>query len=183
MTRLKLCTPHSNNCDKLTNIVLETIKNRLQQYQKDEEYFLLAKNIKDRTSFRKTMLQSQIDALKNKYEQQNKKIDQIYEDKLNDVISIDDFERMYKNILDKKQQLQKQIDDLSAQKEENAREIDLKKLVDQFINGKNITREMLVSLVDKITVSEQKEIKIYYKFSILNDEYENQENFINIQSA
>lgn len=51
MTRLKLCTPHSNNCDKLTNIVLETIKNRLQQYQKDEEYFLLAKNIKDRTSF------------------------------------------------------------------------------------------------------------------------------------
>lgn len=34
---------------------------------------------------------------------------------------------------------------------------------------KDITREMLVQLVDRITLSEQKEITIYYKFNILND--------------
>lgn len=33
----------------------------------------------------------------------------------------------------------------------------------------DITREMLVQLVDKITLSEQKELTIYYKFNILND--------------
>ena len=33
---------------------------------------------------------------------------------------------------------------------------------------KEITRTMLVSLVDKIEVSENKEITIYYKFNILN---------------
>ena len=33
---------------------------------------------------------------------------------------------------------------------------------------KEITRTMLVSLVDRIEVSEDKEITIYYKFNILN---------------
>lgn len=30
MTRLKLCTPHSNNCEKLTNIVIDTVKERIK---------------------------------------------------------------------------------------------------------------------------------------------------------
>ena len=34
--------------------------------------------------------------------------------------------------------------------------------------SKEITRTMLVSLVDKIEISENKEITIYYKFNILN---------------
>ena len=33
---------------------------------------------------------------------------------------------------------------------------------------KEITRTMLVSLVDKIEISQNKEITIYYKFNILN---------------
>ena len=33
---------------------------------------------------------------------------------------------------------------------------------------KEITRTMLVSLVDKIEILESKEITIYYKFNILN---------------
>lgn len=33
---------------------------------------------------------------------------------------------------------------------------------------KEITRNMLVSLVDKIEISQDKEITIYYKFNILN---------------
>lgn len=181
MTRLKLCTVHSNNCEKLTNKVLETIKARLQQYQKEDEYFLLAKNIKDKMNFKKNILQSKIDALNSQHFQQNKKIDQLYEDKLNDIINAEDFERMYKKILDKKEQIKKQIDDLTVQKEDSIKEIDLKKIVRQFVDSKNITREMLVSLVDKITVSEQKEIKIYYKFSILNEEFKNK--LSNIHSA
>ena len=40
---------------------------------------------------------------------------------------------------------------------------------------------MIVALVDKITVTEQEEIKIYYKFKILNEGYKN--NLINIHSA
>ncbi len=38
---------------------------------------------------------------------------------------------------------------------------------------KEITRTMIASLVDKIEISENKEITIYYKFNILNMKNEN----------
>ena len=58
---------------------------------------------------------------------------------------------------------------LKAQKpEKEESSIDINKLVKDFINMKEITRTMLVSLVDKIEISESKEITIYYKFNILN---------------
>ena len=44
----------------------------------------------------------------------------------------------------------------------------INKLVKDFVELKEITRTMLVSLVDRIEVSEDKEITIYYKFNILN---------------
>lgn len=43
------------------------------------------------------------------------------------------------------------------------------KVVTDFVSMEDITREMFVQLVDKITLSEQKELTIYYKFNILND--------------
>lgn len=46
--------------------------------------------------------------------------------------------------------------------------VDINKLVKDFVNMKEITRTMLISLVDKIEISENKEITIYYKFNILN---------------
>ncbi len=159
MTRLKLCIPHSNNCEKLTNKVLETIKTRLKQYQKEEEYFVLAKDIKDKILYKKNLIQTQIDTLNSKYLQLNKKIDQIYDDKLNNIISVDDFERMYKNISDKKEQLSKQIADLTLQKEDSAKEVDLKKIINQFVEGKDITREMLVSLGIELQCQSKKKLK------------------------
>ena len=41
---------------------------------------------------------------------------------------------------------------------------------------KEVNRELLVSLIDRITVTEDKKIKIYYKFSILNESNNSQKN-------
>lgn len=76
---------------------------------------------------------------------------------------------MYISTLDRKKELEELIVELQKQKDETIQEVDLKKEVSDFIKARKITREMIVSLVDKITVSESKEIKIYYKFSILNE--------------
>ena len=46
--------------------------------------------------------------------------------------------------------------------------IDINKFVKDFVELKEITRTMMVSLIDRIEVSEDKEITIYYKFNILN---------------
>jgi len=181
--RLKICTPHTNNCEKLTEEVLGTIKKTLNDYLEEEKYFKLANNIKDKTEFRKNFVQAQITSLNNKLEKLNKKIDQIYEDKLNEIIGVEDFERMYKIILDQKEQTNEAIKELHKQKEDVGKEVDLKELVDNFIKGKQITREMIVSLVDKVTVTEDKKIKIYYKFNVLNQDNKEKNNVIDFVIA
>lgn len=169
MTRLKLCTPHSSNCEKLTKEVINTIRARLKKYIEEEEYFVLANDVKNKTTYKKNILQNQILTIQSKINQINKKIDNLYEDKLNGLLSVDDFQRMYISSLNQKEQLENSIKELEKEKEETSHEVDLKKLVTEFMKMENVTREMIVSLIDKITVSEDKKIKIYYKFSILNE--------------
>ncbi len=183
MTRVKLCTPHSSNCEILTQKVVDTIKARFKEYLKEVQLYQLAKKVKDATAYKKNLIQNQIATMQNKIELINKKIDQLYEDKLEGIINVQDFERMYISSLDRKKELGSAIISLQKQKSETSKEIDLQKEVKNFIKAKKITREMIVSLVDKITVSEEKEVKIYYKCSILNENYKQDDNVINIKNC
>ena len=121
------------------------------------------------TAYKRNLLNNQIIGFLNKISQMEKKIDLLYEDKINGTIGEDDFQRMYVNTLQKKEELKKSIEELEKDKEEASREIDLKKIVNNFTEMKEVNRELLVSLIDRITVTEDKKIKIYYKFSILNE--------------
>ena len=56
--------------------------------------------------------------------------------------------------------------------------MDLGKIVNDFINMKEINKTMLVQLVDRITLSENKEITIYYKFNVLNNKTNEKINLI-----
>ncbi len=68
-----------------------------------------------------------------------------------------------------KESLLNRIEQLEEKGTEEKVVTDLNKIVKDFVSMEDITREMLVQLVDKITLSEQKELTIYYKFNILND--------------
>ena len=136
---------------------------------KEEKLLAIAKDIKDKTAYKKNIIQVQIKNLENKITQINKRIDNLYEDKLNDLLSVEDFQRMYVSSLEKKEEIQKNIYRLEELKNETSHEVDLKKIIKSFMRMKDIPREMLVSLVDKITITQDKQIKIYYKFSILNE--------------
>lgn len=168
--RLKLCTPHSSSCEVVTKQIIDTIKTRFRQYLKEDELYKLAEKVKGANNYKRNFIQNQITTYQNKVQLLNKKIDQLYQDKIEGLINLGDFERMYTSALDKRKETESKIIELNKMKEDTANEVDLKKAIIDFIKAKKITREMIVSLVDKITISEDKEIKIYYKFSILNND-------------
>ena len=70
--------------------------------------------------------------------------------------------------IEMRKQSEERIKQLKELEEKEDSSVDIDKLVKDFVNMKEITRTMLVSLVDKIEISENKEITIYYKFNILN---------------
>lgn len=154
-TQLGLCTPHSNNLEKVTDFVIEQIKSRCREFLDEEKYSNLANTSKYKIIKNKYNVRNEILILEKKIKDINKKIDKLFEDKYSGLFEEEDFTRIYAR-------------QIETRKDTEDSSVDINKLVKDFVNMKEITRTMLVSLVDKIEISENKEITIYYKFNILN---------------
>jgi len=167
-TKLNLCTPHSNNLEKVTDFVIEQIRNRCKQFLKEEQYQKLAVKTKNEILDNKFNIKGEILILQKKIREVNNRIDSIYEDKYKGLFEDEDFTRLYTSNIEKRKALEDRIKQLEQMEQKEEKQIDIRQLVQDFVNMKEITRTMLVSLVDRIEISQDKEITIYYKFNILN---------------
>ena len=167
-THLGLCTPHSNNLEKVTDFVIEQIKKRCREFLDEEKYTKIANTSKDKIIKDRFNVKNEILILEKKVKDINKRIDKLYEDKYKGLFEDEDFTRLYSKQIENRKQAEERIKQLQELEEKEDSSIDINKLVRDFVNMKEITRTMIVSLVDKIEISENKEITIYYKFNILN---------------
>ena len=167
-THLKLCTSHNNNLEKVTNIIIETIKEKCKDFLEENKYINIANNTKNNLLCRKNMLKNEITSIEKKLKDINNKVDKLYDDKCSGMLSDEDFSRIYQRTLENKTALNQRLIELRQDEEKETDGIDIYKIVSDFVKQKEITREMLVSLVDRIELSENKEITIYYKFNALN---------------
>lgn len=167
-THLGLCTPHSNNLEKVTDFVIEQIKKRCREFLDEGKYTKIANTSKDKIMKDKFNIKNEILILEKKIKDINKRIDKLYEDKYNGLFEDTDFTRLYTKQIESRKQAEQRIKQLREMEEKEDSSVDINKLVSDFVNMKEITRTMLVSLIDKIEISENKEITIYYKFNILN---------------
>ena len=119
--------------------------------------------LKDRLDFKNEIL-----VLEKKLKDIDKIIDKLYEDKCKGLFQDEDFTRLYSKQTEMRKDINDRIKCLQKQIENEDSSVDINKLVKDFVELKEITRTMLVSLVDRIEISEDKEITIYYKFNILN---------------
>ncbi len=167
-TGLHLCSPHSNNLEKVTNFVLEQIKNRCIEFLDENKYTQIAETSKNKIMNDKYNVKNEILIIENNVKETNKIIDKLYEDKYKGLFQDEDFTRMYTKQIEIRNELTERIKYLKEIEQKEDSTVDINKLVKDFVNMNEITRTMLVSLVDKIEISESKEITIYYKFNILN---------------
>ena len=167
-THLHLCTPHSNNLEKLTNYVLEQVKARCREFLDENKYMNVANSSKDTILKDRLNFKNEILVLEKKLKDIDKIIDKLYEDKCKGLFEDEDFTRLYSKQIEIRKDTNERIKYLQKQIENEDSSVDINKLVKDFVELKEITRTMLVSLVDRIDVSEDKEITIYYKFNILN---------------
>ena len=167
-TNKGFCTPHSNNLEKVTDIVLKEIRERLTNFLETEELNSSAFTLQRKINSKKNIIKNEITSLKKQLADLNKKIDKIYDDKISGVIMENDFKRLYDRFSENRETIEKMIVELEKTSEDEDKIVDVVKIVKKFLKLKEITRPMLVSLVDRITLNEQKEITIHYKFRLLN---------------
>ena len=94
-------------------------------------------------------------------------IDNIYNDKLNGLLLLDDFARIYKRKSQEKLQIQNKIDILKSYVNNYIINEDefIKNLIKKFNFELTINRPILTDLVDRIEIDRNKKVYVYFKYS------------------
>lgn len=169
-----LCTQHRINYNELEEDLLDILKNTCSKFLKDYNYekMLAKKEALYEISYKS--LEDEVKKIESNITKQNGVIDSIYKDKLEGIISADDFSRMYNIEKQKSDFLKKQLEDMNKKindlKESNKKDTysECKEIVEAFMKLKNPTRNVVARLVDRVEISEDKKVDIYFKFKDLS---------------
>ena len=128
--------------------------------------------------------------IKNKIEDVSKKLDKMYMDNLNGIITNDDYFRYSRDFIEQKEKLIKDKNNIqdkikilqhNIQVNQNKEKTD--KVVEEFLKFENPSKKILFELIDRIELDEFKNIYIYFNFSELNIVKEQLNNINFIESA
>lgn len=162
-----VCTTHSNNYDILESVIIEAVKEKCKSY-------IDRKKIKDNINMNELDIDNSV-KLKNEIrvltEELNKMIsnlDDIYIDKLNGVIDAGQYNRVKEklelDISNKKKRLNILNNYLLNSNYSNSNRQEAKKYINAFLSMEDPNRELIINLVDKIEIHQDKTIDIKINF-------------------
>ena len=167
-TKAGVCTCHSIKEQTVTEAVLAKVREVCQAYLNADE--LLPKAQKAVEAARAAdSTEAEIQALRNRIETMTANLDRMYMDKLSGILNEDDFQRIYLKAKNDRAKLEEQLKELEKKKESPAKaEDEAKALVQRFIDSACASRELLISLIERIELSEDKQLYIKFRFKQLN---------------
>ena len=163
----KLCTTHSNNYEKLEKVIINSLTNMCLSYvNKDKVKNNVLNNL---TEDNKLNNKKELETLTNDIKQINDNLDIIYIDKLNKKITEEQFERIKVKLENDLNIKQKRYTELNNSINDNINEESKNKMINEYINKflsmKEPTRELIINLIDKIEIFEDKTINIKVCFN------------------
>ena len=109
--------------------------------------------------------EAEIQSLQGKIENLTAHLDKMYMDRLSGLLSDSDFERIYKRVKMDRTALEEKLKQLEAQKESPVSTEDrARELVQQYLASACNSRELLVSLIERVELTEDKQIIIKFRF-------------------
>jgi len=167
-TKAGVCTCHSIKEKTVTDAVLAKVREVCEAYLDPVALLPVAQAVvseSDQTDSAETEIQS----LRTRIDSLTTNLDKMYMDKLSGILSEEDFQRIYLKIKDDRTQLEKQVKMLEREKEKPVpKEERAKELVQRFLDSVPANRELLFSLIERVELSEDKQIYIKFRFKQLN---------------
>ena len=164
----KLCTTHSNNYDELEEYIIKSLTNIVFSYiDKDKIKNNIMTNFIHDNNFN---IKEELESLTNDIKQINDNLDFIYIDKLNKKITEEQFKRLKEKLeseLDTKKkkcnELSMRINNKIDEKFENKI---INEYIDKFLSMNEPSRELIINLIDKVEIFEDKKVDIKVTFCI-----------------
>lgn len=170
-----ICTRHSNSIPELEEVLIKHIKEVCSRYINENLQNELISMAKKQKQFELKQItnEKKLETLEQKISDIGLYIKNLYMDKVKGVVSendyvslVADFTKDRDNLIKEKEELIKIINNQKPQIDETAK---IEKLAKEFISLEKPTKQLLNELIEKITISENKEINIYFKFNELNE--------------
>ena len=172
-SKFNICTPHSFNYQKLEAEVIKILKEICKVYTdkaKLEQIVNSNQNNNIEHSYKE-----KIEYYTKLEEKENNKLDRLYEDRLEGVLSLEDFKRLSEKInenrnkaIDRRKEYEQNLEDYKVQSKNNNTQ-KLESLIDEFLKMEKPTKEIMGEFIEKIEIHQSKEIDIYFRFQSFNE--------------
>ncbi len=173
-TKAGVCTCHSIKEKTVTEAVVAKVREVCQAYLKPDELLPVAREAVENAR-KQSSLESELQALQSKIDSLTANLDRMYTDRLSGLLPEADFQRIFGRIKLEREQLEEKRQELELRQKSPVRSEDrAKKLVQRFIETAGESRELLVSLIERVELTEDKEIIIKFRFAQLDETAENQ---------
>lgn len=173
-TKAGVCTCHSIKEKTVTEAVVAKVREVCQAYLKPDELLPVAQEAVENAR-KQSSLESELQALQSKIDSLTVNLDRMYTDRLSGLLPEADFQRIFSRIKLEREQLEEKRQELELRQKSPVRSEDrARELVQRFIETAGESRELLVSLIERVELTEGKEILIKFRFAQLDETAESQ---------
>ena len=173
-TKAGVCTCHSIKEKTVTDVVIAKVREVCQAYLNPDELLPVAREAVENAG-KQSSLESELQALQSKIDSLTANLDRMYTDRLSGLLPEADFRRIFGRIKLEREQLEAKRQELELRQKSPVRSEDrARELVQRFIETAGESRELLVSLIERVELTEDKEIIIKFRFAQLDETAESQ---------
>lgn len=162
-SKYHVCTTHTNNYELLESIILDNIKNVCKRYLHKNKIMDYLNNIElDDRALKITRQIENYEIINSKLREN---LDKTYIDMLGSIIDEDQYKRISNNIKRQIEDNQNNINNLKTIEDISDRKETIEKYINEYLSLKNITRKLIINLIDKIYIYQDKRVDIIFTFN------------------
>ena len=163
-TKAGVCSCHSIKEQVVTEAVLAKVREVCEAYLDPNELQPIAADAVEKARKAENH-ETEIQSIQNKIDSLTANLDKMYMDRLTGLLAEADFERIYQRVKMDRTSLEEKLKELESQKESPVSTKDrARELVQQFLDSAYTSRELLVSLIERVELTEDKQIIIKFRF-------------------
>ena len=164
----KKCTVHYAHVESITSAVLKQVREICAKYLNLTEMQSIAE-LEIAKCETESKAKNEVKELESKIEFLTGKLDQVYTDKLYGVLSPEDFERIYSKLKDDRENLNRKLNFLKLKSDSKVDNHEkAKELAEKFISSIEQNKELVFSLIERIELTADKQVIIYWAFGEFN---------------
>ena len=174
-TKAGVCTCHSIKEKTVTDVVIARVQEVCRGFLSPEELLPMAREAVEEAR-KQSSLEAELQALQSRIDSLTASMDRVYADRLSGLLPEEDFQRLFNRLKLDRKLLEERRQEMELQKKSPVTVDDrARELVERFIQTAGESRELLVSLIERVELTEDKEIIIKFRFAQLDEVAQSQQ--------